>query len=48
MLARITSDRARADQICRLCDLAAGPERACPVELAAHAWEDDVPGARKE
>ena len=35
VLAQITSDRAHADLICRLCDLAACPERACPVELAA-------------
>ena len=35
VLDRITSDRAHADLICRLCDLAACPERACPVELAA-------------
>jgi MarR family transcriptional repressor of emrRAB len=42
VLAGITSDRASADQICRLCDLAACPERACPVELAARAWEHDT------
>ena len=35
VLDRITSDRAHADLICRLCDVAACPERACPVELAA-------------
>jgi DNA-binding MarR family transcriptional regulator len=39
VLARITSDRAQADKICRLCDLAVCPERACPVELAARAAE---------
>ncbi|MBO0819136.1 MAG: MarR family transcriptional regulator [Actinobacteria bacterium] len=35
VLARITSDRAHAELICRLCDVAACPESACPVELAA-------------
>ena len=35
VLDRMTSGRAHADLICRLCDLAACPERACPVELAA-------------
>jgi DNA-binding MarR family transcriptional regulator len=35
VLTAITPDRALADQICRLCDLAACPQRACPVELAA-------------
>ena len=40
MLARITSDRAQADLICRLCDLAACPQSACPVELAARATQD--------
>ena len=44
VLARITSDRAHADQICRLCDLAACPESVCPVELAARA----APGQRAE
>jgi MarR family transcriptional regulator, negative regulator of the multidrug operon emrRAB len=37
VLASITTGRAHADQICRLCDLAACPARACPVELAAQA-----------
>ena len=37
VLAAITTDRAHADHICRLCDLAACPEKACPVELAALA-----------
>ena len=45
VLARITSDRAHADQICRLCDLAACPERACPVELAARDREHRFPAA---
>lgn len=45
VLARLTPDRARADQICRLCDLAACPERACPVDLAARAREREAPGA---
>jgi MarR family transcriptional repressor of emrRAB len=45
VLARLTPDRARADQICRLCDLAACPQRACPVELAARAKEHEAPGA---
>src|SRR6266566_2542007 len=40
VLARITSDRAHADLICRLCDLTACPESACPVELAAHGPQD--------
>jgi MarR family transcriptional repressor of emrRAB len=40
VLARITSDRAHADLICRLCDLAACPDRACPVELAARGPQD--------
>jgi MarR family transcriptional repressor of emrRAB len=40
VLAQITSGRAHADQICRLCDLAACPQRACPVELAAGAAQD--------
>jgi MarR family transcriptional repressor of emrRAB len=44
VLTTVTSDRAHADQICRLCDLAACPERACPVELAARARE--TPGPR--
>ena len=37
VLAAITTDRAHADHICRLCDLAACPEKVCPVELAALA-----------
>ena len=37
VLAAITTDRAHADQICRLCDLTACPEKTCPVELAAGA-----------
>ena len=40
VLARITSDRAHADLICRLCDLAACPQSVCPVDLAASATED--------
>src|SRR5262252_4481379 len=40
VLARITSDRAHADLICRLCDLAACPQSACPVELAARGAQD--------
>jgi len=40
VLAQITSDRAHADLICRLCDLAACPESVCPVELAARATQD--------
>ena len=40
VLDRITSDRAHADLICRLCDLAACPERACPVDLAARGPRD--------
>lgn len=35
LLAGITSGRAHADHICRLCDLAACPARTCPVEQAA-------------
>lgn len=45
VLAAITSDRAHADRICRLCDIAACPQRACPVELAARAWETPAPRA---
>src|SRR5215469_7832887 len=37
VLAAITTDRAHADHICRLCDLTACPEKVCPVELAAPA-----------
>ncbi len=44
VLAGLTPDRARADQICRLCDLAVCPERACPVELAARDREQQVSG----
>ena len=44
VLVRITMDRAHADQICRLCDLAACPQPACPVELAAHDREQRVSG----
>jgi DNA-binding MarR family transcriptional regulator len=40
VLARITSDRAHADLICRLCDMAACPQSACPVELAAPTAQD--------
>src|SRR5215472_4103986 len=40
VLARITSDRAHADLICRLCDLAACPQSVCPVELAAGVTQD--------
>jgi MarR family transcriptional repressor of emrRAB len=35
VLAAITTDRARAEQICRLCDLGACPLPACPVDGAA-------------
>src|SRR5487761_1281632 len=37
VLAAVTTDRARAEQICRLCDVGACPLPACPVELAAAA-----------
>ncbi len=37
VLAAVTTDRARAEQICRLCDVGACPLPACPVELAAGA-----------
>ena len=40
VLDRITSARAHADLICRLCALAACPERACPVDLAARGPRD--------
>ena len=40
VLAQITSDRAHADLICRLCDLAACPQSVCPVDLAAGATQD--------
>jgi MarR family transcriptional regulator, negative regulator of the multidrug operon emrRAB len=35
VLAAVTTDRAHAEQICRLCDLGACPLPACPVECAA-------------
>src|ERR1039457_6047724 len=35
VLAAVTTDRAHAEQICRLCDLGACPLSACPVEHAA-------------
>jgi DNA-binding MarR family transcriptional regulator len=37
LLAGITTDRAHADHICRLCDLAVCPSMTCPVEQAALA-----------
>jgi MarR family transcriptional regulator, negative regulator of the multidrug operon emrRAB len=37
VLTAITTDRAHADHICRLCDLSVCPERVCPVEQAALA-----------
>ena len=43
VLAAITTDRADADHICRLCDLAACPEKVCPVELAARAHTSSAP-----
>jgi MarR family transcriptional regulator, negative regulator of the multidrug operon emrRAB len=43
VLAAITTDRAHADHICRLCDLAACPEKVCPVELAARAHASPGP-----
>ena len=43
VLAAITIDRAHADHICRLCDLAACPEKVCPVELAARAHASSAP-----
>ena len=48
VLAAVTTDRAHADHICRLCDLAACPEKVCPVELAAqaHASLGDADGTR--
>ncbi len=48
VLTRITPDRAHADQICRLCDLASCPEPACPVELAARDREHQVSGRAVE
>jgi hypothetical protein len=48
VLARITTGRAHADQICRLCDLAICPEPACPVELAARDREQRVSGPPAE
>jgi len=39
ILAAVTAGRAQAEQICRLCDVAACPLRACPVELAARDAE---------
>jgi len=43
VLAAITTDRAHADQICRLCDLAVCPEKTCPVELAAQTTTAAAP-----
>jgi hypothetical protein len=37
VLTAITTDRAHADHICRLCDLSVCPEKVCPVEQAALA-----------
>lgn len=37
VLAAVTTDRAHAERICRLCDVRACPLRACPVERAAGA-----------
>jgi MarR family transcriptional repressor of emrRAB len=48
VLTRITSDRAHADQICRLCDLAICPDQACPVELAARDRQQQVSGRATE
>jgi DNA-binding MarR family transcriptional regulator len=47
VLADVTPDRARADQTCRLCDVAVCPGQACPVELAARATEQQAPGATR-
>jgi MarR family transcriptional regulator, negative regulator of the multidrug operon emrRAB len=35
VLAAVTTSRDHAEQICRLCDVGACPQRTCPVELAA-------------
>jgi DNA-binding MarR family transcriptional regulator len=43
VLAAITTGRAHADHICRLCDLAVCPEKVCPVELAARARTSSAP-----
>jgi DNA-binding MarR family transcriptional regulator len=43
LLAAITTDRARADQICRLCDLSVCPEKVCPVELAVQSHVSSDP-----
>jgi MarR family transcriptional regulator, negative regulator of the multidrug operon emrRAB len=43
VLAGITTGRAHADHICRLCDLAVCPERTCPVELAAQTGTTTAP-----
>jgi MarR family transcriptional repressor of emrRAB len=48
VLAGITTGRAHADRICRLCDLTACPEPACPVELAARDREQRVSGRPAE
>jgi len=48
VLAGITAGRAHADQICRLCDIAACPEKVCPVEQAALAREEPGPGGHPE
>jgi MarR family transcriptional regulator, negative regulator of the multidrug operon emrRAB len=37
VLTAITTDRAHADHLCRLCDLSVCPEKVCPVEQAALA-----------
>jgi DNA-binding MarR family transcriptional regulator len=43
VLGAITTGRAHADHICRLCDLAVCPEKVCPVELAARAHTSSAP-----
>lgn len=43
VLTAITIDRAHADHMCRLCDMSACPEKACPVELAAQAAASTQP-----
>lgn len=37
VLAGLTTDRAQADRICRLCDYGSCPQQDCPVEQAACA-----------
>jgi DNA-binding MarR family transcriptional regulator len=47
VLAAITTGRAHADQICRLCDLTVCPAETCPVELSALGSVASTPGGQR-